>query len=100
MVQGQYLTISKHSIYAVIPAEHEIRICMATKGYLCMLNQAIYPVQTLEWCVYALYISDRERFNKHCLADFKIWHANLTVSLDGRLWAISSLVTEKIQIQC
>ena len=72
MVQGQHLTISKHSIYAVIPAEHEIRICMATKGYLCMLNQAIYPVETLEWCVYALYISNKEWNNKHYLVDSKI----------------------------
>ena len=30
----------------------------------------------------------------------KLRHANLAVSLDGWLWAVSSLATEKIQICC
>ena len=47
-----------------------------------MLNQALYPVETLEWCVYNLYISDKDRINKHCLVDFKVQHDNFVVSLD------------------
>ena len=39
-------------------------------------------------------------FNKHCLVDSKIWHANSAVSLNGYWWAVSLLVTEKIQIWC
>ena len=49
-----------------------------------MLNQALYPVETLEWFVYALYISNRERINKHCLVDSKfsklIWQLVLMVT--------------------
>ena len=30
----------------------------------------------------------------------KPWNANLAYSLDGYLWAISSLTTTKIQIRC
>ena len=84
-------------IYAAIPTECDIRICMATGGYLCMLNQAPYPVDTLEWCVYALYISERDRINKHCLVDSKAWCANLGVSLNGYLWVLRSLVTGKFK---
>ena len=36
-----------------------------------MFNQAIYPVETLEWYVYPLFISDRERINKDCLFLFQ-----------------------------
>ena len=46
---------------------------MASEGYLCMFNQAPFPVKTLEWSVYALYISDRDRINKYHLNDSKIW---------------------------
>ena len=38
--EGQYLTISKHGVYASIPTEHDIRISMATKSYPYMLNQS------------------------------------------------------------
>ena len=66
VMQGQYLVISKHELYVTVPKDHDIRICMATEGYLCNLKQDLYPIETLEWCVYALYISDRSRINKHC----------------------------------
>ena len=65
-----------------------------------MLNQVLYLVGTLELCIYALYISEQEWTNKHCFVDSMILYANFTVSLDGYLWDVSSLVTEKIQIQC
>ena len=73
---------------------------MATEVYLYMGYQALFLVKILEWCIYALYISDRDRISKHCLVDSKIWHAQLAITLDGYLWTDSSLVTEKIQIGC
>ena len=37
ILEGQYLLISKQMLYAAIPTEHDIRICMTTEEYLCML---------------------------------------------------------------
>ena len=37
-----------------------------------MDNQELYLVETLEWCVYAFYIFDRERINKDYLIDSKL----------------------------
>ena len=88
-MEGQYLAISKHGIYAAVSTEHDIRISMATEGYLCMLNKAHFPVEIIKWCDYSLYTSDRDKINKHCPADFKISHANLAVTLGGYLWAVS-----------
>ena len=51
-----YLAISKHGLYAAIPTEYDIRIWMAAEGFLCMLNQTLYPVETLE-CFVLLYLS-------------------------------------------
>ena len=56
--------------------------------------EVLYLEETLGWCVYALYISDRQRINKHCLVDNKMWYANLAFSLDDYLWAVSSLLTK------
>ena len=71
-MEGQNLAISKHGLYSAIQIEHDIRICMAIKGYLCLLNQVLYSVETLEWCVYSLYVSNRERISHHCIVDSKI----------------------------
>ena len=57
-LEGEYLAISKNGIYAALPSAADIRICEATDGYLCMLNQALYPVEKIEWCVYALFERD------------------------------------------
>ena len=34
-----------------------------TNGHLCMFNQALYPVEHTSWCIYALFINDKEQ---HC----------------------------------
>ena len=44
ILEGQYLVASKHALYTELPTEHDIHICMAMQGYLCMLNQALYPL--------------------------------------------------------
>ena len=30
------------------------------------MNQALYPVDKIEWCVYALYKQDTERIGSYC----------------------------------
>ena len=66
-LEGQYLAISKNGIYAAIPAPWDIEICQATDGYLCMLNQALYPIEKIEWCIYALYECDYNKIGEYCI---------------------------------
>ena len=99
-LEGKYLAIGKHGLYAALPSESDIRICMTTSGGLCMMNQALYPVERIEWCIYALYIKDALKTSQYCMVETKVRHANLVVSLEGYMWAISSLATTKLHIRC
>ena len=63
------------------------------------MNQALHPVETVEWCVYALFIQDEGRIKRDCSMNFKPRKANIAQSI-GYLWAVSSLVREKMQIRC
>ena len=99
-IENKYLAIAKHGLYAALPDEREIQICKASQGGLCMMNQALHPVETVEWCVYALFIQDEKRIGKHCTMDFTPRKSSLAQSLDGYMWAISSMVGEKMQIRC
>ena len=64
------------------------------------MNQALHPVDKIEWCVYALYKQDTERIGTYCTIITMFRHANMAQSLDGYLWAVSSLKEEKMRIRC
>ena len=71
-----------------------------TKGHLCMFNQALYPVDNTNWCIYALFINDILKIKRNCILKPLNRTTNLAYSLDGYLWAISALAAEKLQIRC
>ena len=99
-MEGEYLVISKSRLYAAIPTAREIRICEATEGYLCLMNQALYPIEKLEWCTYALFAQDQNRIRQYCAINIQKRDANRAQSLDGYLWVMSSLKKEKMQVRC
>ena len=99
-MEGEYLAISKSRLYVAVPTAREIRICEATKGYLCLMNQALYPIEKLEWCTYALFAQDQSKIRQYCAINTQKRDANRAQSLDGYLWAVSPLKREKMQVRC
>ena len=99
-LEGRYLAILMHGLYVTIPHETEIKICMASEGNLCMLDQALYPVERVDWCIYALFKNDLPKIQKFCKISTQLVITDQAMSLDGYLWAISVLETTKIQIHC
>ena len=65
-----------------------------------MFEEPLYPVDKIDWCLYALFINYLTKIESNCKFVTAIRHTNLTHSLDGYLLAISSLATEKLQIRC
>ena len=53
-----------------------------------------------KWCIYALFINDKSQIKRNCFSKTLNQTTNLAYSLDGYLWAISALVTEKLQVRC
>ena len=99
ILEGEYLAISTSHTYAAIPTSYEICICLETKGHLCVLNTALYPVDKIEWCMYALFIRNQDLVREQCLVDSHARHANLALN-DGHMWAVSSLASDRIQVCC
>ena len=99
-IEGPYLATLVDSMYITLPTDIDVRLCLMTKGHLCMFNQALYPVDNTNWCIYALFINDINKIKKNCILKPLNRTTNLAYSLDGYLWAISDLATEKLQIRC
>ena len=89
-----------HGMYTTIPKATDIKLCMMTQGHLCMFDEPLYPVDKLNWCIYALFTNNLDKMKKNCKVRTSVQNTNMAYSLDGYLWAISSLVTEKLQIRC
>ena len=100
ILEGDFLAVDQHGLYVGLPDAREIQICLTSQGGLCVMNQVLHPVETVEWCVFALFIQDEERIKRDCTMNFKPRKANIAQSMGGYLWAVSSLVGEKMQVRC
>ena len=87
-------------MFISLPTALDVKLCLMTNGHLCMFDQALYPVDNTKWCIYALFINDMDRIKKNCILKTLNWTTNLAYSLDGYLWAISALASEKLQVRC
>ena len=99
-LEGEYLAITKNKLYAALPTAREIRICKGTGGYLCLMNQALYPIDKLEWCIYALFTNNEKKKREYCSINTHKRDANKAQSLEGYLWAITAFEPGKMQIRC
>ena len=99
-IEGSYLATVMDGMFITLPTALDVRLCLMTNGHLCMFNQALYPVDHMNWCIYALFINNKDQIERNYLLRTINQTTNLAYSLDGYLWAISALVTEKLQIRC
>ena len=65
-LESRYFAIGKHGMYVTLPTEQSVRTCLQTELAICILEQTLYPIKHITWCVYALFIDDEERIKKDC----------------------------------
>ena len=87
-------------MFISLPTAIDVMLCLITNGHFCMFDQALYPVECTKWCIYALFINDKNQIKRNCFLKTLNQTTNLAYSLDGYLWAISALATEKLQVRC
>ena len=97
-LEGTYLATLMEGMFISLPTALDVKLCLVTNGHLCMFDQALYPVEHINWCMYALFINDQNQIRKDCLLKTLNQTTNLAYSFDGYLWAICALAAEKLQI--
>ena len=66
-LEGEYLAILVHGMYTTIPKATDIKLCKLSQGHLCTLDHALYPVDKINWCIYALFINNLTKIKKNCI---------------------------------
>ena len=99
-LESKYFAIGKHGMYVTLPTEQSVRICLQTELAISILEQTLYLIKHITWCVYALFIDDEERINRDCKYSVTKVSGNRAISLGGYLWAVSSIKQEQLQVRC
>ena len=99
-IESSYLATVMDGMFITLPTALDVKLCLMTNGHLCMFKQALYPVECMNCCIYALFINDEKQIERNCFLKTINHTTNLAYSLDGYLWAISALAAEKLQIRC
>ena len=99
-LEGTYLVTMMEGMFISLPTALDIKLCVITNAHLCMFDQALYPVEHTNWCIYALFVNNRKQIKRNCFLKTLNQTTNLAYSLDGYLWAISALAAEKLQVRC
>ena len=66
-LEGPYLVMMMEGMFITLPTALDVKLCLVMNGHLCMFNQVLYRVDHTEWCVYALFINDKNQIKKNCL---------------------------------
>ena len=66
-IEGSYLATVMDGMFITLPTTLDVRLCLMMNGHLCMFNQVLYPVECMSWCMYALFINDKDQIEKNCL---------------------------------
>ena len=97
-LEGTYFTTLMEGMFISLPTALDVKLCLVTNGHLCMFDQALYPVEHTNWCIYALFINNKDSIRRDCFLKILNQTTNLAYSLDGYLWVVSALAAEKLQI--
>ena len=99
-LENRYFMIGRHGMYVTLPTEQSVRICLQTELAICILKQALYPVEHVTWCVYALFIDNEQHIKRDCRYTVSKVSGNRVISLGGYFWAVSSIKQEQLQVRC
>ena len=100
LFEVDYFANGKHGVYAALPNERSIQVCLESDLAICMMGQALYPMMHITWCIYALFMEDEARVQWDCQYEVKPFLDNRAQSLSRYMWAISSIEQEQLQIRC
>ena len=51
-IEGTYLATLMEGMFISFPFTLDVKLCLMTNRHLCMFDKALYPVESINWCVY------------------------------------------------
>ena len=58
-LEGTYCVTLMEGMFVLLPTALDVKLCLVSNGHLRMFDQAPYPIECINWCIYALFINDQ-----------------------------------------
>ena len=65
-LENSYLATVMDGMFITLPTALDVKLCLMMNEHLCVFKQALYPVERMNWCIYALFINDEKQIEKNC----------------------------------
>lgn len=99
-LEGHNLAITKDNKYATLLTDTEFMTCTLAEGHFCSLNTGLFHVDSIQWCITAMFFKDNNKINKYCQVEIANVTGPQATYLDEGNWAISVLQTTHMEIRC
>ena len=63
-IEGTYLATLMEGMFISLLSALGVKLCLITNGHLCMFDQELYLVESINWCVYALFVNDYNQIKR------------------------------------
>ena len=50
-IEGTYLATLMEGMFVLLPSTLDVKLCLMTNRHLCMFDKALYPMESINWCV-------------------------------------------------
>ena len=87
-------------MYMALPDEENVICVLLLKDIYVYSIKLYIQLNKLNGASMPFSIQDQNKIRKNCKISTQLQSVNMAYSLDGYLWAVSSLATEKLQIWC
>ena len=81
-IENLSLATIMDGMFITLPAALDVKLCLMMNGNLCMFKQALYPMECMNWGIYALFINDEKQIERNCFLKTINHTTNLAYSLD------------------
>ena len=99
-IESDYLAVNGKNTHFMLPINDEIKLCHVSRGRWCRLSTAMYPVNSVNWCIASLFKNNRTLIDENCKVKVQRQVGNLVRNLDKGVWAISSLEPHELFVRC
>ena len=82
-LEGTYFATLMEGMFISLPTALDVKLCLVANRHLCMFDQVLYLVECTNWCIYTLFINDKDRIRRDCFLKTLNQTTNLAYSLDG-----------------
>ena len=65
-LEETYFVTLMEGMFISVPTALDVKLCLVSNGHLCMFDQALYPVECTNWCIYVLFINDKNQIKRDC----------------------------------